>query len=73
MDRHYVKRYMTERWFCRVVGPLGRSYITIALQLKVKPKCWKDRARNQSDCGIKTFILFISFAYYMIQRKQETD
>ena len=55
MERHYVKRYMTERWFCRVVGPLGRSYITIALQLKVKPKCWKDRARNQSDCGIKTF------------------
>ena len=55
MDRHYVKRYMTERWLCRVVGPLGRSYVKITLQLKVKPKCWKDRARNQSDCGIKTF------------------
>ena len=55
MDRHYVKRYMTDRWLCRVVGPLGRSYVKIALQLKVKPKCWKDRARNQSDCGTKPF------------------
>ena len=54
MDRHYVKRYMTERWFCRIVGPLGRSYVKIAFQLKVKLKCWKDRARNQSDCGVKT-------------------
>ena len=51
---HYVKRYMKERWFTRIVGPLGRSYVKVAFQLKVKLKCWKDRARNQSDCGIKT-------------------
>ena len=55
MDRHYVKRYMTERWFCRIVGPLGHSYVKVALTLKVKLKCWKDRTRNQSDWGIKTF------------------
>ena len=42
----YVKRYMTERWFSRIVGPLGRSYVKVALKLKVKLTCWKDRARN---------------------------
>ena len=51
----YVKRYMTERWFSRIVGPLGRSYVKVALKLKVKLTCWKDRARNQSDCGTKPF------------------
>ena len=55
MDRHYVKRYMTERWFGRIVGPLGHSYVKVALTLKVKLKCWKDGTRNQSDWGIKTF------------------
>ena len=24
---HYMKRYMTDREFSRIVGPLGRSYI----------------------------------------------
>ena len=52
---HYVKRYMTQGWFSRMVGRLGRSYVKVAFELKVKLKCWKDRARNQSDCGTKTF------------------
>ena len=51
----YVKRYMTKRWFSRIVGPLGRSYVKVALKLKVKITCWKDRARDQSDCGTKPF------------------
>ena len=32
---HFVKRYMIERWFTRIVGPLGRSYVKVALKLKV--------------------------------------
>ena len=32
---HFVKRYMIERWFSRIVGPLGRSYVKVALKLKV--------------------------------------
>ena len=54
----YVKRYITERWFSRIVGPLSRSYVKVALKLKVKLTCWKDRARNQSDCGTKPFQTF---------------
>ena len=32
---HFVKRYKIERWFSRIVGPLGRSYVKVALKLKV--------------------------------------
>ena len=32
---HFVKRCIIERWFSRIVGPLGRSYVKVALKLKV--------------------------------------
>ena len=32
---HFVKRCMIERWFFRIVGPPGRSYVKVALKLKV--------------------------------------
>ena len=32
---HFVKRRLIERWFSRIVGLLGRSYVKVALKLKV--------------------------------------
>ena len=31
---HFVKRYMGERWFSMIVGPLGRSYVEVSIKLK---------------------------------------
>ena len=32
---HFVKRRLIERWFSRIVGLVGRSYVKVALKLKV--------------------------------------
>ena len=35
---HYVRCYMTDRWFSRIVGPLGRSYVLRRRLYTVEPR-----------------------------------